>query len=59
MRMIGVIVALGPKANAEDTVNSDRKTVFLYLPNIKFLVSEWTNGIEVIVIVGSQVMSTC
>jgi hypothetical protein len=57
--MIGVIVALGPKANAEDTVNSDRKTVFLYLPNIKFLVSEWTNGIEVIVIVGSQVMSTC
>jgi hypothetical protein len=54
--MIGVIVALGPKANAEDTVKSDKKTVFLYLLKIKSLISEWT--IEGIV-VESQVMSTC
>jgi hypothetical protein len=46
--MIGIIVALGPKANAEDTVNNDKKTVFLYLPNIKSLVSESTIGVIVI-----------
>lgn len=51
--MIGVMVALGPKANAEDTVKSDKKTVFLYLPNIKSLRSEW------VIVVESRVMSTC
>ena len=47
--MIGVMVALGPKANAEDTVNSVRNIVFLYLPpNIKSLRSEWTIGVMVV-----------
>lgn len=56
MRIIGVIVALGPKANAEDTVNADRKTPSLYCqwPNIKNLVSESTIGVIVTVESTSQ-----
>lgn len=54
MRIIGVIVALGPKANAEDTVNADRKTPSLYWPNIKNLVSESTIGVIVTVESTSQ-----
>ena len=40
MRIIGIIVELGPKANAEDTVRTDKKTASLYLPKINPLRSE-------------------
>ena len=48
VRIIGVIDALGPKANAEDAVNINGKTVFLYLQNIKSPRSDWTMGVIVV-----------
>ena len=48
--MIGVIVALSPKANTEDAVNSNGKTVSLCLPNIRSLRSELTMGVIVVVV---------
>lgn len=56
--MIGVIVALGRKATAEDIVKRDRKTASRYVPKTnslrEYIVVEW-QGVSTVVSAYKQV----